>query len=807
MLTGIAARELVLGGTMIGLDTATFFYPVYSALGNRLMAGDVPGWNPHQFSGAPFAADPESGWTYLPAMILFAILPLTAAVKAWLVFHLLLPGVTTYLLGRVLGLGPLGALGAAVAYEFSGLVYGRNVSSPAYTQMTAWIPALILATELAIRSQTWPARLRWWSMAGLSLSQIVATWIGQGSYYALLALGGYVAYRTLFSPPSESPRLGRRVAGLVLHGGAVLTIVLALAAAGILPRLEFHARSNLAEGYTGASAWAAVLGGWDLRQTIEQVLGRSFIYAGGATLLLAGLGLLVAGRRHAAPFFAALSIGALVLAQRQTTPIHALLYATLPRFEELHRHWPERAMVVFYLGPALLAGAAIHGLSQGAKARGRLIVAGVGILLAVIGAAAAVASVAPEAWASALIAGVGTVALMWMRGRVVRGAISVVLIATVFVDLFVVGRYNLAHGLFGGFAKVDLDEYYDGGRAAAFLQARQDEEPARFFGYGPERDGPPESQRPPYRYAYAEPEMAALLVNNRATILGLQDVQGYNPLQLQRYVEYVAALNGFVQEYHEANVYPRGLESPLVDLLNARYVVVPRTTASDRVHRFDRGSNFRVVDDGDRSRVLENTEALPRAWIVHAAKRVDRGGTLAALTSGGVDPRRIALLEVAPPPVAEPADPAADRVVITTYEPDRIRLTATTGAPGLLVMSEIYYPAWRAYVDGQPAPLYIANHILRAIPVPAGEHVVELRYESRALAIGLAVSVGTAGVLVILAAAGWWPRLARMATGPARRGDMRERVAERIVVERDIGDGEQDGREASSGARPWLGDR
>ena len=76
VFTLVAVWGLVAGGIVVGKDTITQYYPWYSYLGERLRSGDIPAWNPYQFSGAPFAADPLSGWTYLPAMILFTILPL-----------------------------------------------------------------------------------------------------------------------------------------------------------------------------------------------------------------------------------------------------------------------------------------------------------------------------------------------------------------------------------------------------------------------------------------------------------------------------------------------------------------------------------------------------------------------------------------------------------------------------------------------------------------------------------------------------------------------------------------------------------
>ena len=72
-LGAVAAWLLLRDGTVIGMDSATAFYPWYGFLGDSLRSGHIPMWNPSQFAGTPFAADPESGWTYLPAMLLFAV--------------------------------------------------------------------------------------------------------------------------------------------------------------------------------------------------------------------------------------------------------------------------------------------------------------------------------------------------------------------------------------------------------------------------------------------------------------------------------------------------------------------------------------------------------------------------------------------------------------------------------------------------------------------------------------------------------------------------------------------------------------
>ncbi|MEJ7763795.1 MAG: YfhO family protein, partial [Thermomicrobiales bacterium] len=92
---------------------------------------------------------------------------------------------------------------------------------------------------------------------------------------------------------------------------------------------------------------------------------------------------------------------------------------------------------------------------------------------------------------------------------------------------------------------------------------------------------------------------------------------------------------------------------------------------------------------------------------------------------------------------------------MTRYEPDAVSIVTTAASPGLLVVSEVYERGWRAYVDGARVDVLPTHHALRGVPIPAGEHTVEMRYEPLALRVGLPISVLTAAAMVlILAAAG-----------------------------------------------------
>ncbi len=696
-LACFAAWDLLRDGTPLGMDTATAFYPWYSFLGDRLRSGHLPLWNPQQFSGAPFAADPESGWMYLPAMTLFALLPVPAAANAYLVGHLLVAGLAVYALGRMVGMSPGGALVAATSYTYSGFFFGHNVCCFAYSSVATWLPVSLVGVECAIGARTWRRRVLGWGLAGFALSQILAMWLGQGAYYALLVVGGYVVYRALFA---TTVNIRSRLRLLALHGSAVLLVGFGLGAAAVLPRMEYNALSNLPGGYPSSTSPQASPGwlDWGIIEDWQvRLLEPGFHYVGWVVLALALAAPLLARLRMGVPFFAALSVAVLILARFTPTPLHAL-FDVLPAFEQTHAHAPERALIVFFLGPALLAGATASALAAHKRLPGGLTIAL--IVLAVL----------------------VDLRLAWHKQLVESFDAS--------------GAYELK--------SVDLTAYYAPTAASQFLESVGEPWTFRYLGYAGHVFGGPIA----YTLGWSNPKTVALEVNSRGLVTGLHDVQGYNPIHLARYDHYMRALNGRDQEYHHLDVFEAGLDSPLLDLLGTRYVIVPRTPAADQIVPRLKRPMPSVYEDGD-VQILENRAALPRAWIVHAAYQAPRNEALEMLASGAVNPRDTALLEEPPPPLGPP-DHSSARV--DRYDADGMNLLTSTATPGLLVLSEIYDPAWKAYVDDLSMHVYVADGALRAIALPAGDHRVELRYEPTALGIGVTLSLTTLVLLVLMIA-------------------------------------------------------
>ena len=229
------------------VDTLTFYMPMYSELGRSLRGLDIPGWSPAIMSGAPFAGDPQSGWGYIPAMVIFTLFPSLTGFKIFILAHVFFAATATFLYVRNLGIRPFGAFAAGLVFCMGNFME-RTACCTIHVQVAVWIPFVFLCIDRSQLAQNWRRRGGWLLAAGFGCSQIVAGWIGQGAYYGGLAVAIYVLYRFLISPRRDVS-WNRRVRSLVLSGAVMAAIAGSLAATAVLPRLEVIDRSNLATLY------------------------------------------------------------------------------------------------------------------------------------------------------------------------------------------------------------------------------------------------------------------------------------------------------------------------------------------------------------------------------------------------------------------------------------------------------------------------------------------------------------------------------------------------------------------------------
>ncbi|MDI7277591.1 MAG: YfhO family protein, partial [Anaerolineae bacterium] len=209
-----------------------------------------------------------------------------------------------------------------------------------------------------------------------------------------------------------------------------------------------------------------------------------------------------------------------------------------------------------------------------------------------------------------------------------------------------------------------------------------------------------------------------------AAVHGLYDVSGiHNPLGLASY------------ETYRWSIQARG--DRLYSLLGVKYVLADKGTPPGDQRLVP------VYTDNAEVDVYQNTAACPMAQLVYGAARVPGPReAFEAVHAPGFDPASLVILQEEPQPVEPPGDRPLS-VRYTEYGTNQLTLEVETPTPGYLLLSEVYYPGWRASIDGGPARVLVADYLFRAIYVPAGAHRVRLWFSPPSLRIGAALSAVT----------------------------------------------------------------
>jgi hypothetical protein len=177
----------------------------------------------------------------------------------------------------------------------------------------------------------------------------------------------------------------------------------------------------------------------------------------------------------------------------------------------------------------------------------------------------------------------------------------------------------------------------------------------------------------------------------------------------------------------------------------------------------DRG-RFRLAHSGD-VKIYENLDVLPRAFIVHQVQQVgDDAAALAAMQDPAFDPSSQVVLDASTcsrdsinwtlgAAVGEGVigdGPRLESASIAQYRPERVVIEAHLDEPGVLILTDAWYPGWQATVDGEPVPVCEADLLFRAVPLDAGPHRVVFAFRPRGHWVGAVVS-GIGLVVLIVA--------------------------------------------------------
>ena len=169
-------------------------------------------------------------------------------------------------------------------------------------------------------------------------------------------------------------------------------------------------------------------------------------------------------------------------------------------------------------------------------------------------------------------------------------------------------------------------------------------------------------------------------------------IGGYSPAKLARYQDIIER-------------YLSKLNMNVISMLNTRFFITP---------------------DG----VQENYNAFGNCWLVDDIDWVDSAKEeIAAIEN--IDKHTAYIDNIWRNRIADPEQYSNDSpgiIRMTEYRnPGNIIYRSNSNAPKMAVFSEVYYKTWKAYIDGEEVTPIRANYILRALPIPAGEHTIEFK--------------------------------------------------------------------------------
>lgn len=466
-------------------------------------------------------------------------------------------------------------------------------------------------------------------------------------------------------------------------------------------------------------------------------------YAGLVVLLLAAISFAGAARKGLRWFFTGLGAVAFLFALGAHTPVWSLFYALVPGVRLFRA--PSQAMFLFGFAAITLAALGLDRVFRAAREdddeawtpilRTLWIGAGGLALLALLAASGTLTSL----WTSVLYTDVspgklGTLQTLLPfigRGAWVAALLAGATAATVWA---LRSRYLAPSGLV---AILVLLAAVDGLRvSSAFVQTLDFQRWAR---------PGPNIQTVLQRQA-DDPEPYRLLSftqrgqDVKPALHGIELAAGHHPNDLSRYRELIGMVGSGL---------PENLVNPNIRrLLNVRYIVWPDFQLGPAPQ--GKVLSRSQLSDGTVYETLLAGNGLPRARLVGSAVVKSDAEAVEYMLSPDFDPAAEVVLPEEPP-LALPGAPVQGTVTWEQRTPNRLRLSVRTGTPALLVVADNWFPAWRVTVDGAEQPLLRAYHTLRAVPVPAGEHTVEMVYDSGVVRGSLWASVV---VLLVLAGLG-----------------------------------------------------
>ena len=716
--------------TFVARDYGFFVYPLAYFQKNCFLHGEIPLWNPFNQCGVPFLAQLNTMPLY-PQALIYLGLPLGWAISFFSLLHLWFGGLGMYQLARRWTHNNFAAAFAGTVFVFNG--YSINLLMwPSHVATFAWMPWVVLATELAWREGMQKICLAAFAGALQILAgapeTILLTWL----IIAALWLQQFIA--------RESPRVA-----IFWRFPLVVVLVIALAAAQLFPFLDLIAHSQRHEGFADLRwsmpgfGWAnflvpmafGVIGSGGVFVQPDQFMTSSY-YLGMGSLWLALLAVLGfqehwihrLGKQtglirvfnaklfdwlgHRVCWLTMICVVGFIFALGENTPVLPAIRRFIPQLSLIT--YPIKYVMVIVFAVPLLAAMALADLPQ---LKRRLLPLGA-ILLAMILGIIVWSQMVPYPAGNASLAlasGLSRIGFLAITGLLLlamaRQAHSALARMLPFLLILITWADVFTHEPIQN--PTVPPSVYDPGLAREKLDLQ-----------------------PTPQLGISQAMISPMAANQLITFALLNPKENYLAKRLAfcgdcNLLDDIPKADGF---FSLTPCESDEVLSLFYSTTNASYpnleafMGISQITAPDSVlHWRSRPHFLPLVLGGQKPVFLEDSNALY------------------ALTQPYFEGDKIVLLPQSEESHVTVSNRTSVKILSSKFSLNSVDIEAEADAPSLITIAQTYYHNWQAEIDDQPADLLRANVAFQAVQMPAGKHHLHLGYRDLAFEIGAAISL------------------------------------------------------------------
>jgi len=701
-------------------------FPYRLYLSELLKSGQLPLWYPPVYGGFPLLARAEAGIAYPLNLLLFGLLPPYTALNLVILLTLVIAAVGMYLFAREIEVDIVGALVAAVSFAYSGFMVA-HLKHLSTVNTACWFPLGLYFIERAFRQNEGQTLLeKSKPFVYLSLVIGVQNLAGhtQTAYYCGLVYVSYFLFRYFVGRKKPESGRKKRTEQIAASNAnffrnprttwfaIAIAIAAGISAVQLLPTYElvslsqrsggvtFEYAANYAYDPSNIKTFFYPYANGDIGNATyrgKSIFWEDYGYVGLITTLFALYAAVALWKKPHTKFFAVAVVIAYILALGPNTPLYEAFFYVIPGMKFFR--FPTRFLLIVDASLAILAALGVSHLlaRQGDRTKPR---------------------------------------------SDAMNPIGYAVLALVVLDLL---YFQIRQNPI-----VDANAWVTPPKTVQKLQ----EDQSLFRIYSP---GASEMHKAAFSMAKGWQGSLQPYLDQREFIqpslnvlYGLSTADGYAQLTPNYIVDVWGDQNRGGWIYETATVQqnafiPKAGFIKIISMFNIKYLLTPWPAQSDSLEKMESPAGVFMY---------RNPRVMPRAFMVSNYRLAQNPeAAKLILLSNEFDPKREAILYKHPQHALSDEQIKAN-VVIEQYRANKVSIRVKTDREGLLVLSDTYYPGWKAFVDGEEKEVLQANICQRAIEVPTGEHEVKFVFDSLPVKAGFGISVAAflvAGGLLVAA--------------------------------------------------------